>query len=171
MDKLSIIIPDEWKDIEFLKSKVKELNAQHSIKTQNIYEFRDILLMFVDFNQNRKEKKVCKLRSFQQNLPIYQHKSEILEAIKSYSVILVAGDTGLVLFCVFLLSFNPHLYFDKVAESRHKCHNTYCNLDTKIYAALNQEDWHAFHCVIDLHLKLSMNMDLRSVRLNTRIRL
>ena len=90
IEKLSSTIPDEWIDIEFMKSKLKELNCQHYIDSREIYEFRDILLMFVDFNHVRKEKKIEKLRVFQENLPIYQFKNDIIETIKSYSVILIA---------------------------------------------------------------------------------
>lgn len=94
LKKYSTSLPDEWSDIDTLKSKVKELNSQHFIDSSAIREFRDILLMFVDFNQGRKLKKSEKLKSFQENLPIYQHRDQILEAIQSYSVILIAGDTG-----------------------------------------------------------------------------
>lgn len=95
LSKWSESIPDEWKDIDFLCSKVKELNCQHYIDARAICEFRDVLMMFVDFNQGRKMKKCEKLRTFQENLPIYQYQRNILETIESYSVILIAGDTGM----------------------------------------------------------------------------
>lgn len=94
LKKWSDTIPDEWKDVDFLKKKLKEFNCQYYIDSKSIQEFRDIVLMFVDFSQNRKAKKIEKLKTFQQNLPIYQYRNNIIETIKSFSVILVAGDTG-----------------------------------------------------------------------------
>lgn len=98
LKKWSDTIPDEWKDVDFLKKKLKEFNCQYYIDSKSIQEFRDIVLMFVDFSQNRKAKKIEKLKTFQQNLPIYQYRNNIIETIKSFSVILVAGDTGLFYF-------------------------------------------------------------------------
>ncbi len=38
--------------------------------------------------------KLVKIRKDQNNLPIFQYKEKIIEAVKSYPVIVVAGDTG-----------------------------------------------------------------------------
>ena len=35
-----------------------------------------------------------KIRHDQENLPIYQYKSTIIEAVKEHQVVVVAGDTG-----------------------------------------------------------------------------
>ena len=38
--------------------------------------------------------KLRKIRQDQENLPIYQYKSMIIEAVKEHQVVVVAGDTG-----------------------------------------------------------------------------
>ena len=38
--------------------------------------------------------KLIKIRTDQQNLPIYQFKSDIIETIRQNQVVVVAGDTG-----------------------------------------------------------------------------
>ena len=88
LDKLSGSIPDEWKDVNLLMSKVTELNFQHYINSRAVIEFRDILLMFVEFIENEK------LKCFQQDLPIYQYRSTILQTIQNSSVMLIVGDMG-----------------------------------------------------------------------------
>src|SRR5699024_6172943 len=60
--KWSASVPDEWKDVDFLYSKVEELHYQKYIDSDSIREFREVALMFVDFNQGRKVKKSEKLK-------------------------------------------------------------------------------------------------------------
>ena len=38
--------------------------------------------------------KLVKIRKDQQNLPIFQYKEKIIEAVRQYQVVVVAGDTG-----------------------------------------------------------------------------
>ena len=38
--------------------------------------------------------KLRKVRQDQENLPIYQYKSVIIDAVKQHQVVVVAGDTG-----------------------------------------------------------------------------
>ena len=38
--------------------------------------------------------KLVKIRKDQQSLPIYQYKEKIIEAVRQYQVVVVAGDTG-----------------------------------------------------------------------------
>lgn len=57
-------------------------------------EFRNILQFYFDFNQKEKFKRIHKLRQDQNNLPIANHRQEILDKLKIHQVILVAGDTG-----------------------------------------------------------------------------
>nr|SZF06444.1 probable ATP-dependent RNA helicase DHX34 [Psoroptes ovis] len=87
--KLSDKIPIEWINIDDLFDK-----SLHKLTLNDLKEFRNILLIFVDFIEKRKEKKLAKLKEFQQNLPIHEYKEIILEKIRTNSVVLIAGDTG-----------------------------------------------------------------------------
>ncbi|KAG8247631.1 DEAH (Asp-Glu-Ala-His) box polypeptide 34 [Homalodisca vitripennis] len=60
----------------------------------DLLEFRSILLAYLDFKQKEKFSKLRKLREAQANLPVSNHRDEILEAVKRESVIIIAGDTG-----------------------------------------------------------------------------
>ncbi|CAF3960512.1 unnamed protein product, partial [Rotaria magnacalcarata] len=57
-------------------------------------EFKSIIEYYFDFNQKEKFKRIHKLRQDQNNLPIANHRREILEELKTQQVILIAGDTG-----------------------------------------------------------------------------
>lgn len=92
--KLQEDIPTEWTNEDFLRGQLKEFRCSNYIRYSDLEEFRNVLLMFIDFNNKRKEKKLEKLRKLQQNLPIYKHEDEIIKQMESYSVILIAGDTG-----------------------------------------------------------------------------
>ncbi|OTF81470.1 ATP-dependent RNA helicase DHX34-like protein, partial [Euroglyphus maynei] len=94
MEELADKIPKEWKHIDELRENAKKLFENVNISPVELKEFRNILIIFVDFNLKRKEKKLEKLLQFQQNLPIYEYKETILDKIRSNSVVLIAGDTG-----------------------------------------------------------------------------
>lgn len=44
------------------------------LSRQQLSEFKDILLLYLDFKQKEKFNKLCKLRQNQANLPIARHK-------------------------------------------------------------------------------------------------
>lgn len=90
-------IPKEWSDRDHLKSQLNELHCRNYIRYSDLEEFRGVLMMFVDFNNQRKEKKLKKLKNLQENLPIFSHQQEIIDKLQTYSVILIAGDTGNIL--------------------------------------------------------------------------
>ena len=56
--------------------------------------FMGVLLHYIDFLQKQKFNKLTKIKKDQQNLPIYEHRDEIIEAVANNQVIVVAGDTG-----------------------------------------------------------------------------
>lgn len=94
IEKLSNKIPSEWKNIDNIQVEISKLNNSCKLSSCELQEFLNILLIFTDFYEKRKAKKLEKLLQFQKNLPIYEYKEEILNQIKSNSVILIAGDTG-----------------------------------------------------------------------------
>lgn len=59
-----------------------------------LLQFRDVILLYMDFKQKEKFGKLKKLRDTQANLPVAQYKEEIVEMVKMEKVIIVAGDTG-----------------------------------------------------------------------------
>ncbi|XP_046484972.1 probable ATP-dependent RNA helicase DHX34 [Neodiprion pinetum] len=56
--------------------------------------FRDVINLYLDFKQKEKFAKLKKLRESQANLPVYQYRDEIVEAVKNERVVIIAGDTG-----------------------------------------------------------------------------
>jgi len=69
-------------------SEMEQLTKSHLLK------FKDIIILYLDFNQREKFSKLKKLRDMQANLPITQYKKVIMKTIKEEKVIIVAGDTG-----------------------------------------------------------------------------
>jgi len=61
---------------------------------EKIANFRYILLHYVDFLQKQKFARLVKVKRDQQNLPIYEHHQEIVDAVARHQVVVVAGDTG-----------------------------------------------------------------------------
>jgi HrpA-like RNA helicase len=71
--------------------RIVEYDRLSSIR---LAEFQSIIEYYFDFNQKEKFKRIHKLRQDQNNLPIANHRREILEQLQMHQVILVAGDTG-----------------------------------------------------------------------------
>ena len=61
-----------------LTASLDQLTAQlppgSRLSRQQLSEFKDILLLYLDFKQKEKFNKLCKLRQNQANLPIAQYK-------------------------------------------------------------------------------------------------
>ncbi|XP_026879499.2 probable ATP-dependent RNA helicase DHX34 [Electrophorus electricus] len=62
--------------------------------SQEIAECRLALLHFLDFTQKQSFGKLVKLRREQRNLPIFQYRDRILDLVRNYPAVVVAGDTG-----------------------------------------------------------------------------
>lgn len=83
-----------------LTLSIEELERRYSsfeksrITTLKLRQFLNILIHYLEFRQREKFAKLKKLRKWQTNLPVYQHKMEILEAVQNEQVVLIAGDTG-----------------------------------------------------------------------------
>uniref|UniRef100_A0A914V0V8 Uncharacterized protein n=1 Tax=Plectus sambesii TaxID=2011161 RepID=A0A914V0V8_9BILA len=59
-----------------------------------VNEFEYIIHCYLEFCQKDKLVKLKKLRTSQANLPITARRSEILKALETHNVLLIAGDTG-----------------------------------------------------------------------------
>jgi len=65
-----------------------------NLTPEQLSSFSGILLHYLDFLQKQKFNRLAKIRRDQQNLPIYVHRDEIVEAVAKHQVVVVAGDTG-----------------------------------------------------------------------------
>jgi len=61
---------------------------------EKVADFRCILLHYIDFLQKQKFARLVKVKRDQQNLPIFEHRQEIVDAVARHQVVVVAGDTG-----------------------------------------------------------------------------
>lgn len=68
--------------------------ATKSLSEIRLNEFRDIIILYLDFKQKEKFSKLKKLRESQANLPVAKHRDEIIEAVNNERVVIIAGDTG-----------------------------------------------------------------------------
>lgn len=66
----------------------------NQLSPTHISEFRKIVQLYLGFKQKENFLKLQKLRESQANLPVAQHRDEIIEAVKNESVVIIAGDTG-----------------------------------------------------------------------------
>lgn len=57
-------------------------------------QFKNVMILYLDFKQKEKFNKLRKLKDMQANLPVAQYKEEIIETIKNEKVVIIAGDTG-----------------------------------------------------------------------------
>jgi len=76
-----------------LFANVPEANDSPLIESR-LLDFRDVILLYLDFKQKEKFGKLKKLRDAQANLPVARYRNEIVEMVKTEKVIVLAGDTG-----------------------------------------------------------------------------
>jgi len=85
-------------NVSLLNKDVKGLlrhgRDRSGLTEENIATFRCILLHYIDFLQKQKFARLVKVKRDQQNLPIYEHRQEIVDAVARHQVVVVAGDTG-----------------------------------------------------------------------------
>ncbi|XP_033607605.1 probable ATP-dependent RNA helicase DHX34 isoform X2 [Cryptotermes secundus] len=77
-----------------LEQLASRLPPGSHLSQHQLSEFRDILLLYLDFKQKEKFTKLRKLRQSQRNLPIAQYKKQIVTAVRNENVLIIAGDTG-----------------------------------------------------------------------------
>ena len=76
-------------------NKVMEFTAvvrhyMNFLQKQKVRAFKSFIYM----NDNGQFEQLVRIRNSQKGLPIWQHKQEILEMVKTNQVVIVAGDTG-----------------------------------------------------------------------------
>uniref|UniRef100_A0A182YGA7 Uncharacterized protein n=1 Tax=Anopheles stephensi TaxID=30069 RepID=A0A182YGA7_ANOST len=64
------------------------------ITRTKLIQLLQIVTHYLDFRQREKFNKLRKLRQAQANLPVAKHREEIVEAVRSERVVVLAGDTG-----------------------------------------------------------------------------
>lgn len=69
-------------------------SARPRLKREQLMEFHQIILLYLEFLQREKMVKLKKLRESQEKLPIAQFKNEIIKAVSEHQIIIIAG-----LFC------------------------------------------------------------------------
>ena len=102
VEDLKYKIPEIWSDVSALMAKtsvVSDLEDRYyvynGLTADRINEFRNIVVLYLDFLDKQKAKALEKLRQMQMDLPIFRFKDNILDAIQRHSVVVIAGDTGL----------------------------------------------------------------------------
>ena len=102
LSDLTFKIPDQWSDVSVLMDKISTVNDlddryyhNNSLTAERVLDFRNIVILYLDFMDKQKKKALEKLREFKEDLPIFKHKEEILDAVQRHSVVVIAGDTGL----------------------------------------------------------------------------
>ncbi|XP_071098755.1 probable ATP-dependent RNA helicase DHX34 [Haliotis cracherodii] len=84
------------KDVELFlkKGRLVDYDVGRDLTRERVTKFKGILLHYLDFQQKQKFTKLKKIRSDQENLPIFQYKTMICGMVKRHQVVVVAGDTG-----------------------------------------------------------------------------
>uniref|UniRef100_H3B396 DExH-box helicase 34 n=1 Tax=Latimeria chalumnae TaxID=7897 RepID=H3B396_LATCH len=96
---LSVLTPELEKLLSKGKSERKD-RGKHGreedweIPKEKLVEFRLALLHFLDFSQRQNFSKLLKLQKEKRNLPIFQYRDKVVEAVGKHQVVVVAGDTG-----------------------------------------------------------------------------
>ncbi|XP_001604407.2 probable ATP-dependent RNA helicase DHX34 isoform X1 [Nasonia vitripennis] len=76
------------------KELLLRVEESRELTDARLKKFKDIVTIYVDFKQKEKFQKLKKLRTEQANLPVAQYRDEIIEAVKTERVVIIAGDTG-----------------------------------------------------------------------------
>ncbi|XP_014214500.1 probable ATP-dependent RNA helicase DHX34 [Copidosoma floridanum] len=95
-------VPDSYDRLHrlnfFLNYRSRELfirvRENKELTEDRLREFKEIIMFYLDYKQTETFYKLKKLRNEQKNLPVAQFKDEILEAVRSERVVIIAGDTG-----------------------------------------------------------------------------
>ncbi|CAB3383855.1 Hypothetical predicted protein [Cloeon dipterum] len=95
-DKSHVVAIGMKAKLEELMSRMppRDRSSGRWLSKKRIAEFRDIFLMYLDFKQKEKFKKLKTLRGNQATLPVAHYKKEIVEAVRENAVVVIAGDTG-----------------------------------------------------------------------------
>lgn len=125
-----------------LYGRLPQTEKRRHLTPFKIKQFLSILTYYMDFRQKEKFNKLKKLRKAQKNLPVAAHREDIIEAVRSNQVVVLAGDTG----CGKSTQVPQYLYhggFDKIActqprriacvsLSKRVAHEMLCEYDTVV---------------------------------------
>ncbi|KAK3098811.1 hypothetical protein FSP39_023323, partial [Pinctada imbricata] len=81
-------------DVFLKKGRLVDYDVEEELTIERVKQFKYILLHYLDFLQKQKFNKLKKLRTDQENLPIFQFKQKIIDMIGENQVVVIAGDTG-----------------------------------------------------------------------------
>ncbi|GFS00064.1 pre-mRNA-splicing factor ATP-dependent RNA helicase DHX15, partial [Elysia marginata] len=81
-------------DVFLKKNRLVDYQLEKELTRDRVFQFRTILIHFLDFQQKQKFQKLHKIRHDQRNLPIYQYREKIVDTLRQHQVVVVAGDTG-----------------------------------------------------------------------------
>ena len=87
----------DWKDIDKLMTTkgmifIDQNDDQRKVLNKDrVLQFRNILLLYLNFLERQQEKRMKKLEEDRNNLPIAKFKSQIIETLENCSVVLIAG--------------------------------------------------------------------------------
>ncbi|EZA50758.1 putative ATP-dependent RNA helicase DHX34 [Ooceraea biroi] len=70
------------------------ISEDEQLTRSRLLKFKNVIVLYLDFNQREKFNKLKKLRDMQANLPVTQYKEEIIKSVKDEKVVIIAGDTG-----------------------------------------------------------------------------
>lgn len=98
---------------------IDDMKKNTRLSRKKVQEFKNIILLYLNFVQKQKFEKLTKLRSGQKELPIALYRQQIVDTVAGNSIVLVAGDTGcgkstqvrLVILLIFLFSRNSQNHF------------------------------------------------------------
>ncbi|XP_078313868.1 putative ATP-dependent RNA helicase DHX34 isoform X2 [Crassostrea virginica] len=80
---------------EFLHhGRLADYEVERELTIDRVRQFKHILLYYLDFLQKQKFNKLKKIRTDQENLPIFQYRQMILDKLQQNQIVVVAGDTG-----------------------------------------------------------------------------
>lgn len=80
--------------VPFVELQSRLAGSHHRISDTKLRQFLQIVRHYLDFRQREKFAKLKKLLQFQAQLPVAQYKEQIIEAVRTEQVVLIAGDTG-----------------------------------------------------------------------------
>lgn len=95
-------IPSDYNKSYMMSLKLKPSKNQTSsfnddgkpVDESRVKIFLTIVTHYLDFKQKERFQKLKKLRKFQASLPIASYESDIVNAVKNESILVLAGDTG-----------------------------------------------------------------------------
>ncbi|CAG2240965.1 DHX34 [Mytilus edulis] len=92
--RISFNIKSKNVDDFLKKGRLVDADVSRDLTKHRVRQFRNILIHYVDFLQKQKFAKLKKIKTDQENLPIFQYKQMIQGMVQRHQVVVVAGDTG-----------------------------------------------------------------------------